>query len=152
MLKKIHHFCFYCYFSMTLFNQHDNRIDRACYGLSFFYTFMLNTILLLRLRDTYLIEWQINPLIIPMFTCVLNFYLYFIFKKYFKSRYASIESVYKNKSRKKFILFGVVFWLGSFLLFGLVGYNYTKKRKLIREKQSIQNLSKNPQKIIPLIS
>ena len=70
----------------------------------------------------------------------LNFYLYFIFKKYFKSRYASIESVYKNKSRKKFILFGVVFWLGSFLLFGLVGYNYTKKRKLIREKQSIQDL------------
>ena len=139
MLRKIHHFCFYCYFSMTLFNQHENRVNRACYGLSFFYTIMLNVILLL--NDTYLIEFRIYPLVIAILTVVLILYSYFIFKKYFNSRYASIESIYKNESRKKFIFFGVVFWLGSFLLFGIVGYNYTNKRKLILEKQSIQNLS-----------
>lgn len=139
MLKKIHHFCFYCYYSMTLFNQHDRRINRACYGLSFFYFFMLNTIVLL--NDTYLIKWPINPLIIPTVTTVLNIYSYFIFKKYFKSRFASIEPVYKNKSRKKIIFMGVVLWLGSALLFGLVGYNYTNKTKSILEKQSIQKLS-----------
>lgn len=140
MLRKIHHFFFYCYYSITLFNQHDNRINRACYVLSFFYFFMLNTIILL--KKTYLIEWQINPLIIPIFTTLLNFYLYFIFKKYFKSRFASIESVYKNKSRKKFIFLGFVLWLGSVLLFGLVGYNYTNKRKFDREQDSIQKLPK----------
>lgn len=137
MLRKIHHFCFYCYYSMTLFNQHDNRVNRACCGLSFFYFFILNTILLL--NDTYLTEWQINPLITPTVTTGLNVYSYFIFKKYFKYRYAGIESVYKNKSPKKIIFLGVVFCWGSILLFGIVGYNYTNKRKLIREKQSIQN-------------
>ena len=138
MLRKIHHFCFYCYFSMTLFNQHDNRVGRACYGLSFFYAIVLNSIILL--NDTYLIKWPISPLTIPTFTCLLIFYLHFIFKKYFKLRCASIESVYKHKSKKKFIFIGVIFWLGSFLLLVIVGYNYTNRRKLIREKQSIQDL------------
>ena len=128
MLRKAHHFCFYCYFSMTLFNKHDNRINRACFGLSLFYTIMLNTILVL--KNTYLIEFQINPIIIPTLTCVLNFYLYFIFKKYFNSRSACIESFYKVQSKGRFIFLGVIFWLGSFLLLGLVGYNYTNKRKL----------------------
>ena len=125
---------------MTLFNQHDNRVNRACYGLSLFYTVMLNTVLLLGLRDTYSIEWHINPLIVPVFTCALNFYLYFVFKKYFGSRYISIELVHKNKSPRKIIFLGVIFWVGSFLLFGLVGYDYTNKRKVIRQKQ-LQSVS-----------
>ena len=138
MLRKIHHFCFYCYFSMTLFNQHDNRVGRACYGLSFFYAVVLNIILLL--NDTYLIKWPISPLIIPTFTCLLMLYLHFIFKKYFKLRCAGIELVYKHKSKKKFIFIGVIFWLGSFLLLGFMGNYYANKRKFNLGKESMQNI------------
>ncbi len=102
----------------------------------FFIFFLLNTVLLLGLRDTYLIEWHIHPLIIPAFTWGLSVYLYFTFKKYFKSRCASIELVYRNESSRKIIFFGIVFLLGSVLLFGLVGYHYTNKRKLIRERHA----------------
>lgn len=128
MLKPLNNFIFYCYYSIVLYNREDKRIDRACFGLAMFYAIIAMTIFLQ--LGIWRIHFSINPIMLALSFPMIFAFTYLNGKHYFLSNFEIIETKYEKLIPKRgYVFFGLLFFIGSILLFGIAADRYTSMDK-----------------------
>lgn len=128
MFKPLNNFIFYSYYSIVFYNQEDKRIDSACFGLAMFYAICVMTILLQ--FGIWRIHLSINPIMLALSFPLIFAFTYLNGKHYFLKNFETIESKYEKLIPKKgYVFFGLLFFIGSILLFGIAADRYTSMDK-----------------------